>query len=102
LPGEVPESYIYDKILENIEEFAGQLSVALHQKYEAHEKVKSIIQEVRITNRDPHNLYSQVGKKLGFISESIVRSAFLSTWANNNPEDTNIILQPLKEIMNSV
>jgi AAA15 family ATPase/GTPase len=99
LPGEMPESYIYDKILENIDELVGQLSVALHRKFEEQDMIKRVIKEVRVTNRDSHNLYTQVGKKLGFISEPIVRSAFISTWANNNPEEVTGVLMPIKEIM---
>ncbi len=99
LPGELPESYIYDKVLEDIEELAGLLSIALHQKFEDQEKVKSVVREIQMTNRDSHNLYSQVGKKLGFISESIVRSAFITTWASKNTEEVAEILRPVKDMI---
>ena len=41
--------------------------------------------EVRHTNRDPHVLFNQVGMKLGFVPEAIVRGAFLALWVTSNP-----------------
>ncbi|MCG8206312.1 ATP-dependent nuclease [Tenacibaculum finnmarkense] len=52
LPGESPESYIYDKIHDNIVKFGGELTVALHKPFESHSSVIDIIKEIRLTNRD--------------------------------------------------
>jgi hypothetical protein len=61
LPGESPESYIYDKVVEKLDEVSGELAVALLRPYEEETRVAEIVRSVRNTNRDPHLLYSQVG-----------------------------------------
>ncbi len=80
LPGQNPEAYIFDTVMDKIEEVKGELAVSLSLKFEKQDNVADIAKEIRITNRDNHLLYSQTGKRLGFISENIVRNAFLSIW----------------------
>ena len=75
LPGESPESFIFHAVREKLQENCGVLSVALHRKYEDQELVQRVIDDVSRTNRDPHLLYSQIGRRLGFVSESVVRGA---------------------------
>ena len=101
LPGLAPEAYVYDKVLDIIDEVAGVLTVALHKPYEFHNKLKPILTAIKRTNRDAHLLFSQVGKELGFISEDVVKSAFLSTWASNYPLDVERLLIPIKAIVKS-
>lgn len=95
LPGEYPETYIFDKVLEQIESdtdsIIGELSVSLHKPFEMQEEVRKIIKEVRLTNRDYHLLFSQVGKKLGFISEIVVKSAFLNFYIRCCLADVELI-----------
>ncbi|MBM3143180.1 MAG: AAA family ATPase [Chloroflexi bacterium] len=93
LPGESPEAYIYDKVLEKIKDVAGELAVALLRPYEKEAEVTEIIKSVRLTNRDPHLLYSQVGRRLGLIPEARVREAFITVWARAYPEEVNAIKQ---------
>lgn len=101
LPGEFPETYIYDELLEKInsetDSVIGELTVALHRKFEDQNLVKSILNEVRITNRDYHLLFSQVGKKLGFISEIVVKSAFLNIWKREFPQEVESINSFIKQ-----
>lgn len=91
LPGDYPESYIYDKILEKIESrtesIIGELTVSLHRPFEMQEEIKQIIKEIRLTNRDYHLLFSQLGRKIGFISEIVVKSAFINFWIRSYPEE---------------
>jgi len=94
LPGQSPESYIYDKVVEKLNEVSGELAVALLRPYEEEAKVAEIVRSVRNTNRDPHLLYSQVGKRLGFIPEARVREAFITLWARIFPNEVQGITQP--------
>ncbi|MGB3265869.1 MAG: AAA family ATPase [Microcoleus sp.] len=94
LPGQSPESYIYDKVIEKLDDISGELAVALLRPYEEEAKVADIVRSVRNTNRDPHVLYSQVGKKLGFIPEARVREAFISLWARTFKDEVQAIIQP--------
>lgn len=94
LPGQSPESYIYDKVIEKLDEISGELAVALLRPYEEEAKVAEIVRSVRNTNRDPHLLYSQVGRRLGLIPEARVKEAFITLWARKFPADVQVILQP--------
>jgi AAA15 family ATPase/GTPase len=96
LPGLGPESYIYDKLLDKIAEVKGKLSVALHLPYDKADIVEQTIKDIRTTNRDEHLLFAQVGEKLGFISENIVRNAFLAIWNEYYKSDAEIIFQKIK------
>lgn len=93
LPGKSPESYIYDKVIEKLDEILEQLAIALlHAGQGA--KVEKIVRSVRNTNREAHLLYSQVAQKLGGIEEAQVRDAFISIWAGTFPGEVQDITQP--------
>jgi AAA15 family ATPase/GTPase len=94
LPGQSPESYIYDKVIEKLNEVSGELAIALLRRYEDEAKVSDIVRSVRNTNRDPHLLYSQVGKNLGFIPEARVKEAFIAVWARTFPEEVQSVINP--------
>lgn len=99
LPGQCPESAVYDNILECIDQISGELSVALLKPYEFENQLKGHMQSVRNTNRDPHLLYAQLGKKLGFIPEARVKEAFLTIWCRLNPQYVNTITQGLSGLI---
>lgn len=84
LPGEMPESFIFDSVLEEWGEIGGRISVALLQPFEKTAEIKKVCTEVRTTNRDPHLLFAQLGERLGFIPEQTVQSAFLNIWVQQN------------------
>jgi predicted ATPase len=94
LPGQSPESYIYDKVLERLDVVSGELAIALLRPYEEEGRIAEIVRSIRNTNRDPHVLYSQVGKRLGFIPEARVREAFIVIWARTFPDEVSAIVQP--------
>jgi predicted ATPase len=97
LPGQSPESYIYDKVIEKLDEVSGELAVALLRPYEEEARVAEIVRSVRNTNRDPHVLYSQVGKRLGLIPEARVREAFITLWARTFQNEVHTITQPFMD-----
>lgn len=86
LPGQCPESAVFDNVLEHIDEVSGELAIALLKPYEFESKLKEIMDSVRNTNRDPHLLYAQLGKRIGFIPEARVKEAFLTVWCRLNAE----------------
>jgi AAA15 family ATPase/GTPase len=93
LLGQGPESYIYDKVRDKISEAKAKLAVKLNLSIEKQDFVEKIVKEVRLTNRDEHLLFSQLGEKAGFISETIVRNAFLSLWNELYIDESNNIYQ---------
>jgi AAA15 family ATPase/GTPase len=97
LPGLGPESYIFDKIMDKITDVKGELAVSLQLRYEKQNEVEAVLREIRTTNRDEHLLFSQVGKKLGFLSENIVRNGFISIWNKNYEDEAKIIYDIIKD-----
>ncbi|MGM0516524.1 MAG: ATP-dependent nuclease [Pseudomonadota bacterium] len=86
LPGQCPESAVFDNVLENIDNISGELALALLKPYEYESKLGPLMGSVRNTNRDPHLLYAQLGRPLGFVPEARVKEAFLTIWCRLNAE----------------
>jgi len=87
LPGDAPESEIFDYVKNNIDNLSMKLAIALHLPAEKDAKVRDVVIEVSLTNRDPHLLFNQVGQRLGFIPASIVSSAFIALWVAGNEQE---------------
>lgn len=99
LPGEGPETHIYHRVLDRIDVCSAKLAVAMQLPAEMQSKVTEVIRSVANTNHDPHVIFSQVGEKLGLISEHVIQGAFLAMWAQLYPEEVNQILEPLKDLI---
>lgn len=99
LPGESPEAYVFDRVLEQAASMAGILAVRLLQPFNAAERIIEALNEIRRTNRDPHVLFSQAGQALGLIPETTVRDAFVTTWAEAYPEEASSIIQPILDLL---
>ena len=101
LPGQCPEKYIYDKVLELISNSndtkIGELSLLLQKKFEDSSFVEQKIRQIGLTCRDHHLLFSQIGKSIGFISETVVKGAFLHLWSRYCTEESGNILSIIKE-----
>lgn len=80
LPGEAPEPYIIDTIIERMSDVCAKLAVRLSYSSEKQRFVSDIVESVYRANMDHHLLFIQIGDKLGYLSEDNVRTAFLSTW----------------------
>jgi len=91
LPGDFPETYIFDQVLEKVNSpensVIGELTVSMHRKFETQNEVKQVLNDVRRTNRDYHLLFSQVGRQLGFVSEIVIKSAFINIWKEHFPQE---------------
>lgn len=86
LPGSKPELAVFDGIRERLDQDLAILTVSCQRPPEAQELVQRTLDEVARTNRDPHLLFNQVGIKIGFVPEAIIRGAFLALWVRANPE----------------
>ena len=84
LPGTQPERTVFEEIHNRLAEDIAILTVSCQRAPEAQELVLRSIEEVSRTNRDPHLLFNQLGIKIGFVPEVIVRGAFLALWVRNN------------------
>jgi AAA15 family ATPase/GTPase len=99
LPGQCPESSVFDNVLENIEHISGELAVSLLKPYEYESQLKQIMDSVRNTNRDPHLLYAQLGKRIGFVPEARVKEAFLTVWSRLNSEYIGVMEEKLTSVI---
>lgn len=97
LPGQAPESYVFDEVMASWDRIGGKLSVALLQRFENSEAVQKVCEGVRLTNRDPHLLFAQVGEKLGLIPEATVAHAFANIWAQEYPGNVAKMIEHISE-----
>jgi len=102
LPGDAPESYIFDSVLERWDNFGGKLSVALLKEFSEAEQVKNICESVRRTNKDHHVLYSQIGEKIGLIPEGTVSSAFCTIWSQSNEALCGEVIKNIRDVLDSI
>ena len=89
LPGDVPEAVIFNYVRENIDTLAMKLAIGLHLTADKDQRVRTVVEEVSRSNRDPHLLFNQVGQGLGFIPANLVSSAFISLWSEGNAQDVD-------------
>lgn len=86
LPGKNPELEVFSSVISRINEDGAILTVSLQKAPEAQAVVQNALNEIEKTNRDPHLIFNQIGIKIGFVSETIVKGAFLTLWARNNQD----------------
>jgi energy-coupling factor transporter ATP-binding protein EcfA2 len=86
LPGGQPELTVFEAVRARLDQDLAILTVSCQRAPEAQDLMLRAIEEVARTNRDPHLLFNQVGIKVGFVPETIVRGAFLALWVRTNPQ----------------
>jgi predicted ATPase len=97
LPGSMPECTVFNSVLENLDNNIALLTVACQRPAEKQQDVANIVRSISYTNRDPHLLFSQVGIKMGFVPEAIIKGAFLSVWLTENTNDIAKIIETIKK-----
>lgn len=100
LPGKQPEITVYEDIVDRLDNIIALLTVSCQRSPSSQSLVKEAVINIIRTNRDPHVLFSQVGINIGFVSEEIVRGAFLSLWIQNNEEYCNSLANAVGELIN--
>lgn len=91
LPGQAPELSIFDEVRSDIKNNIAILTVSCQRAPEAQDLVERTIAEVSLTNRDSHLLFNQVGIKIGWVPEAIIRGAFIAIWIRMNDTFCNKI-----------
>lgn len=89
LPGKQPELAVFESVKNNIDQNIAVLTVSCQRAPEAQASVKTSIEEIAKTNRDPHVIFNQIGIRIGFVAEAIVRGAFIALWIRDNQEFCN-------------
>lgn len=101
LPGAIPELAVFDAIRTDLVNNLALLTVSCQRSPDSQEAVKSAINSIALTNRDPHLIFSQVGIEIGFVTEEIVRGAFLALWIRSNPDFCNSLSDVVREALAS-
>lgn len=99
LPGRQPELEVYENIIGNLDDQLALLTVSCQRSPESQEMVREKVKEISRTNRDPHLLFNQVGIAIGFVSEDIVRGAFLSLWIRSNEDFCNSLASEIEGML---
>jgi hypothetical protein len=84
LEGTQPELTVFENARSRLEQDLAILTVSCQRAPEAQDLVRCSMEEVILTNRDRHLLFNQLGIKIGFVPEDIVRGAFLALWVRTN------------------
>ncbi|CAE6761244.1 ATP-binding protein [Paraburkholderia aspalathi] len=84
LPGAQPERTVFDSIMGRLDNELAILTVSCQRPPEQQELVRKSMEELSNTNRDPHVIFNQLGIKIGFVPENIIRGAFLAIWVRSN------------------
>jgi len=88
LPGDrPPEAYVFDRVLERLDNAAARLTVSMQLPSSQQDRVRAVVRERALTNRDRHIIYKQIGDDLDFTAAIIVSSAFLAVWAQEYPHE---------------
>ena len=99
LPGESsPEAHVFDVVLDALDTVAARLTVSLQLPPSLQQRVKQVVRDRALTNRDRHVVFEQIGEDLDFTSESVVASAFLAIWAQERPAEVDKIVVDLGDI----
>ncbi len=99
LPGSQPELSVFEAVKRNLDRDIAILTVSCQRAPEAQLTVRAAIDEISSTNRDPHLLFNQIGIKIGFVSEAIIRGAFLALWVRSNPEFCDSLADQAKALI---
>jgi hypothetical protein len=97
LPGTLPESSVFNEIMDSLSINIALLTVSLQLPVEKQAFVNRILNEISSTNRDPHLLFSQIGLKLGFIPEDTVKGAFVNLWVRGHYSEVEPMIKKIKE-----
>lgn len=100
LPGSgSPESHVFDTVLERIDHLAARLAVSMQLPTSAQERVKQVVKERALTNRDRHVVFQQIGEDLDFTAGAIVASAFTALWAQEKPEEVRALVDNFQDLL---
>ncbi|WIL38182.1 AAA family ATPase [Kurthia sp. YJT4] len=99
LPGYYPEEHIYEFILDNINEVALKLCLALGWDPDNQDELITKVAKVKFETRDYHLLFSKLGQELNLTSEMTVKQAFINTWCNMNRSILDDLFEPINHLI---
>jgi ABC-type phosphate transport system ATPase subunit len=99
LPGHAdPEVHVFDVVHDRLDHVAAKLAVSMHLPTGSQERVKQVVRERALTNRDRHTVFEQMGEDLDFTAGMIVAGAFLAVWAQERPDEVEALVSNLDDL----
>jgi hypothetical protein len=100
LPGTTdPEAHVFTQVADRIDAVAGRLALSMQLPFDQQDRVKQVIKERGLTNRDKHVIWQQIGESLDFTSSFTVETAFLSVWAQEHPDEVKVMLDQFRDLI---
>ena len=90
---------VFNELIDKLDVCSGILAVRCMLKFTENDRIKQVITEVKNTNYDHHLIFSQIGEKLGFINEEVIRQAFITTWCDMYTEKVNAFLERIRRFL---
>jgi AAA domain, putative AbiEii toxin, Type IV TA system/AAA domain len=84
LPGGVPENEVFGFVSGRVEELSGLIQQRCQCPNLGQDAIVKSVKMAEIDSADPHFLFRTLGERLGFLSEIIVRRAFISIYNEKN------------------
>ena len=94
-----PEAHIFDRVLDRIDKVIARLAVSMQPPPDMQERVRKIVRDRALTNRDRHVIFQQVGEDLDFTAELIVANAFFAIWAQEYPDEVRALIEPFADLV---
>ena len=63
------------------------------------ERVKEVVKNRALTNRDRRMIFEQIGEDLDFTAGAIVAQAFLAIWAQAYPDDVTGVVEGFASLL---
>lgn len=100
LPGEQgPEAHVLQRVLDKLDEQAARLTLSMQLPSTMQDRVKQVVRDRALTNRDRHVVFQQIGDDLEFTAGAIVAQAFLAIWAQAFPDEVAGLLNPFEKLL---
>lgn len=96
LPGQQPETQVFNDIYSGLNNNIALLTVSLQLPPTKQDFVREIVEDVCSTNRDAHVIFNQIGIKLGFVPEEIVKGAFVNLWIRERQTDFEALVERIR------
>jgi predicted ATPase len=98
LPGGIPEDEVFQNIFAKIDDVASKVQQRCNLQYLSIDEIKARIESVRVENKDPHDLFREMSERFDFVSEIIIRKAFISLYNELNSAAMSSVVENIKNL----
>jgi energy-coupling factor transporter ATP-binding protein EcfA2 len=100
LPGDTaPEAHVFARVLDRLDTLAAKLTVSMQLPASQQDRVREVVRERALTNRDRHVIWEQIGESLDFTSGYTVKTAFLAVWAQEYPDEVRELIDSFQDLV---